>query len=203
MPVAFSLFLSCCLWVHSPLSVALSLNSPLSPSSALSFLFPFFCSFAPWGGTSTAASIQEQASTVETQLHGTAPGSLSTPSRGGGKLGYKSLHPHTHIYTTHAVCTQAYFFFFTHTVLTLFLVTIQIISNRQHMILQTLEKDPFLSHHPSVAALPFKLQFNIQRTSETTATCKAEVYICHCVRIILDLLLKDSCYNCLLISVNG
>lgn len=59
----YSLFLCCCL--RSPLSVALPLNSPLSPSSALSFLFPsllsllvflrsmrgnFHCSFYPGTG---------------------------------------------------------------------------------------------------------------------------------------------------------
>lgn len=83
------LFLS--LATLSSLCCPLFHHSPLSPSSALSF--PPRVPFAPWGGTSTAASIQEQASTVETRLNNTDP--VRFPHWAGwwwGERGFMSLH---------------------------------------------------------------------------------------------------------------
>lgn len=181
----YYLFLSCHLWVHTPLSVVLSLNSPLSPSSALSFLFPyplsllvflrsmrgnFHCSFYPGTG-----------------FHcGNTRFAFHT------KLGRgRHTFPQTHWYTsTHT------FLFLTHTVLyschfILVIATIHMISNS----LTARFISPSISNGTPI-------QINIKRTSDTAITCKAEVYICHCVRYF-DLLLKDRCYNWLLISING
>lgn len=120
--------------LHSPLHLVFapllpclsSLSTPCCPffkPTTQSFLrlclpsFPHCVPFAPWGGTSTATSIQEQASTVETHLNKTAPICFSHQEWERGSHWLHCIHTRisTNTQTYTQFCTQVISLFCCHT----------------------------------------------------------------------------------------